>query len=165
MKDVLKYKDFWGSVEVNISDGVIHGKILHINDLVTYEAKTVDQIEEEFKAAVDDYLETCEQVGKAPNKPFSGTFNIRIGPERHQELGAFSTLTGNSINETIKVAIDDFLKNKEKKHIVQKHVYIIGNRDHWSMNTDVEHQVLNCNQQGDHYEIALLHSGASNQVA
>ncbi len=32
------YKGYQGSVETSIEDGVFHGKILFINDLVTYEA-------------------------------------------------------------------------------------------------------------------------------
>ena len=41
MKNVLKYKGFLGSIEVSIEDGIMHGKLLYINDLITYEANTV----------------------------------------------------------------------------------------------------------------------------
>jgi predicted HicB family RNase H-like nuclease len=56
------YKGFSGSVETSIENNVLHGKVLTINDLVTYEAKTLPQLKEEFIAAIDDYLETNKKA-------------------------------------------------------------------------------------------------------
>ncbi|MCC5845364.1 MAG: toxin-antitoxin system HicB family antitoxin [Verrucomicrobia bacterium] len=44
--------------EFSQKDGCLHGKIQFIQDLVTYEAETVPELEKAFHAAVDDYLET-----------------------------------------------------------------------------------------------------------
>ncbi|MFA5203103.1 MAG: toxin-antitoxin system HicB family antitoxin [Lentisphaeria bacterium] len=38
---------------------------------------------DDFRGAVDDCLALCRKVGKHPDKPFSGTFNARVGPELH----------------------------------------------------------------------------------
>lgn len=56
MKSKLKYKSYTGSVEYSAEDSVFHGKILDINDLVTYEASHLKELEKSFKEAVDDYL-------------------------------------------------------------------------------------------------------------
>ncbi|EJL6486938.1 type II toxin-antitoxin system HicB family antitoxin, partial [Vibrio cholerae] len=82
----MKYKGFWGSCEVSFEDGILHGKIECINDLVTYEAATPVELEEAFHDSVDDYLETCEMLGKEPDKTMSGSFNIRVGSELHKKL-------------------------------------------------------------------------------
>ena len=58
----LKYKGYVGSIKR--SDGVFHGKILDINDLVTYEAITTDILKQNFISAVNDYIETCKQLKK-----------------------------------------------------------------------------------------------------
>ncbi len=34
-----------------------------------------------FQAAVDRYLAFCEKTGKAANKPYIGTFNVRVGSD------------------------------------------------------------------------------------
>jgi hypothetical protein len=38
--DILKYKDYEGTAELDMSRGVCRGKILFINDLVTYADST-----------------------------------------------------------------------------------------------------------------------------
>lgn len=40
------------------------GHIADIGDLVTFEAGTLDELEKQFRLAVDDYIEFCKEVGK-----------------------------------------------------------------------------------------------------
>lgn len=62
----MNYKKFNGTIEYSKEDNVYYGKLENIRDLVTYEADTKEELEDSFKEAVDDYLETCEQIGKTP---------------------------------------------------------------------------------------------------
>lgn len=41
-----------------------YGKIEGISDLVNFECSDMNQVEKEFRAAVDDYLEFCAKVEK-----------------------------------------------------------------------------------------------------
>ncbi len=107
--ETIKYKSFIGSVEVSISDKCLYGKILFINDLVTYEANSPVEIEKEFKDAVDDYIETCKELGIEPHKFFSGSFNIRIGPEMHEALAMLSIKNDKPINVLMKEAARQYL--------------------------------------------------------
>jgi hypothetical protein len=63
------YKDYTGSVEQS-ETGFLYGKICYIDDLVTYEGKTPEELNAEFQKSVDVYLETCKQAGKEPENPF-----------------------------------------------------------------------------------------------
>ena len=47
--ETYTYKGYQGSVETSIEDGVLHGKIMFINDLVTYEATTLKALEKQFE--------------------------------------------------------------------------------------------------------------------
>ena len=78
--DILKYKDYEGSAELDMACGVCRGKVLFIDDLVTYESASPTELQKEFVAAVDDYLETCLSLGKEPLRPFRGLFNVRVAP-------------------------------------------------------------------------------------
>jgi len=69
MNKLMIYKYFSGSAEISLEDSVLHGKIQDIDDLVTYEATTISELENAFHEAVDDYLATCKAIGKVPNKP------------------------------------------------------------------------------------------------
>jgi predicted HicB family RNase H-like nuclease len=66
--NAFHYKNFIGSLEVAPEDKVLHGKLLNVADLVTYEAITIEQLEVEFKNAVDDYIQTCKQLNRKPNQ-------------------------------------------------------------------------------------------------
>lgn len=60
-----EYKGFVGSIE--ITDGKQHGIILDIDDFVNYTANSLEELEEEFHKAVDDYLITLEDLHKKQN--------------------------------------------------------------------------------------------------
>ena len=74
MKNLLEYKGYYGKVEYSVEEQILFGKIEGIIDLVTFESKNADEIEKEFRDAVDDYLDFCNQVGKEPDKTHKGTF-------------------------------------------------------------------------------------------
>jgi len=54
----MYYKGFVGSVEVSKEDGVFFGKVQGIRSLISYEGKDEKALEEDFRGAVDEYLES-----------------------------------------------------------------------------------------------------------
>lgn len=94
MKDMLTYQDFIGSVHFNAEDKVFYGKIEGVDDLVTFEGKTVDEIVEAFHEAVEDYIVLCKETGKQLLKSYKGSLSIRIPPELHREVAERSLLRG-----------------------------------------------------------------------
>ncbi len=124
MNKVLEYKGYFGSVEVSLEDNVIYGKLLHINDLITFEADNVGELEKAFKEAVDDYLAYCTQVEKEPEKPFKGSFNVRISPENHKKAVAQATRMGISLNQFVETAIVSTL---QMGYLSREHALINAN--------------------------------------
>lgn len=116
MNNLLNYKGYYGSVEVSLEDNTIHGKLECINDLVTYEAQTVTDLQSAFEEAVDDYLETCAELGKDPDRTMSGTFNVRIGPELHKRIYLTAKASGSSLNDYVKRTLDESLLDKKEYH-------------------------------------------------
>lgn len=114
-KKILEYKGFQGSVDFSIESNVLFGKILHIEDLVTFEGDDVKGLHEAFIESVDDYLKTCKDLGTLPNRPFSGTFNVRIGPALHRDLVKQATREDKSINDFVKEAIDCHLNGRHQE--------------------------------------------------
>lgn len=103
--DILEYKGYTGTVEFSVPDKCFHGRILGITHLFTYEGNTFDELEEDFKGCIDDYLFDCEQEGVKPQKPFSGTLNIRIGSELHKNIALEARKKGETLNSFIKKAL------------------------------------------------------------
>jgi len=116
MNNLMKYKGYYGSSNISFEDGVIYGKIECITDLITYEGTTVDELRSAFEEAVDDYLETCEELGKAPNKTMSGTFNVRIGEELHKKAYLASVAKNMSLNDFVKQSIADAVNDRKEIH-------------------------------------------------
>ena len=97
----LEHKGYIGTVELSVEDGVLHGKLAFIRDLVTYESETADGLVRAFHEAVDDYLADCESEGREPNKPFKGQFNIRTSPELHRALARLAAKRGIALNQLV----------------------------------------------------------------
>ncbi|PIB39055.1 type II toxin-antitoxin system HicB family antitoxin [Maribacter sp. 4G9] len=114
MEDYLKYKDYLGSVEFSADDGVLHGKIIGINDLVTYEGTSVVELRSEFEDAVEDYLQMCVDLEKEPNKFFKGVFNVRTSNETHRDLVIIAEKKKMKLNELVNKAFDFLVKNEDK---------------------------------------------------
>lgn len=121
--DILKYKEYEGTAELDMSRGVCRGKILFISDLVTYESATPTQLQQEFEAAVDDYLETCTSLARDPAKPFRGQFNVRVPSELHRAATLCSVEDDISLNDVVVKALDAFLciSSEVNNH---NHVYV-----------------------------------------
>jgi len=64
---MLEYRGYYGSIERSQEDHCLFGKLLFISALVSYEGKTLTQLSEAFRDAVDDYLEICKALGRAPS--------------------------------------------------------------------------------------------------
>lgn len=103
---LLQYKGYYGSLEASIEDNCLHGKIEFINGLVTYEADNISGIEKEFQLAVDDYLQTCQQLGHKPELSCKGSFNVRVGSELHREALIHAKQQGINLNEFVKKAVE-----------------------------------------------------------
>ena len=107
--DILKYKEYEGTADLDMQRGVCRGKILFIDDLVTYEADSPRELQQEFEAAVDDYVATCATLGKEPQRPFRGLFNVRVPPELHRATALRATSDAVSLNDVVVRALDCFL--------------------------------------------------------
>ena len=99
----LKHKGYSGTVEFSEEDNCLFGKIIGMNkNVITYEGKTVEELKADFEAGIDLYLESCKERGIKPQKPYSGSLNIRIPSEIHSQLALKAQMTGRSINAIIK---------------------------------------------------------------
>jgi len=108
--NALEYKGYHGSVEYSAPDHCFYGKVLGILALVTYEGSDVGTIEREFQTSVDEYLELCEQEGVAPEKEYSGLFQVRVSPEVHRDLAIKAEASGKKLNTVAAEALEQYAK-------------------------------------------------------
>jgi len=101
----IHYKNYTGSVFFSAEDAVFHGKVIGIKALISFEGDSVNAITNDFHNAVDEYLEFCKSEGKEPEKPFKGSFNIRINADLHRKLALTASARGVSLNKLVEDAI------------------------------------------------------------
>lgn len=105
MADIIKYKDYQATVHYSSEDEVFFGKIMGISDLVTFEGSSVQELKNAFKDAMEDYLQTCKALNKAPEKMYKGSFNVRVSKELHR-TAAFTAANSNlTLNDFVNLAL------------------------------------------------------------
>lgn len=101
MSNTIEYKDYIGTVNYSSDDKCFYGKIATIDDLITFQADNVKDLEQEFKNSVDDYIKTCKEIGRNPQKTYKGSFNLRIDANLHKKIHNLALKENLSINAFI----------------------------------------------------------------
>lgn len=113
MNNTLNYKGYTGSVQFDAADRIFHGRVLGIADIIGFEGESVKELEQDFRNAVDDYLETCREMGKEPEKPIPGKVILEIPPD----LLAFIALEAGRENKGIEAWIADTCRKAVEKSL------------------------------------------------
>jgi len=114
MKDYLEYKGYLGTVNYSAEDKVFFGKLEGINDLVNFEADNVKDLETGFKDAVNDYLATCKELDKEPEKTYRGVFNVRVPTSIHRKIAMLAAKKGLKLNDLVNQSLNYLINNEEK---------------------------------------------------
>ena len=96
--NIMKYKDFIGEFEYDAEAKFFHGRVVNIRDTVTFEGASASELEQALADSVEDYLEFCRDLGREPDKPFSGKFNIRLTPQSHRLVATAAKASSKSLN-------------------------------------------------------------------
>jgi predicted HicB family RNase H-like nuclease len=76
--NTLSYRGYLGRIDFDDEDNLLVGKIVGIEDGVTFHSDIVAELEAAFREAVEDYLETCVKVGKTAELSYSGRLTIEL---------------------------------------------------------------------------------------
>jgi predicted HicB family RNase H-like nuclease len=113
MINSLTYNGYTASISYSSNDEVFFGKVLAINDLVTFEGTSVTELKEAFKEAVDDYLETCKLLGKLPDKAYKGVFNVRVPSTLHKKAATLASQHDITLNDFVKSVLEYAVAHEE----------------------------------------------------
>jgi predicted HicB family RNase H-like nuclease len=116
MKDILTYKDYIATVHFNAEDEVFYGQIEGIDDLVSFEGRSVQELKDAFTNSVEDYIRICEENGKPTEKTYKGSFNVRVSPKLHKRAAQYASIENVSLNKFVEEAI----REKVSKYEVSK---------------------------------------------
>ena len=97
--NTMTYKGYSARIEFDEQDRIFVGHLAGIRDIIGFHGSSVDELEEAFHEAVDDYLAHCAQLNLPVNKPFSGRMLLRVPPEVHAQASVAAQVAGLSLNQ------------------------------------------------------------------
>ena len=98
---MMEYKGYLGRVEYDDEAGIFHGEVINLRDVITFQGETVQELRTAFQESVEDYLAFCAERGEEPERPYSGTFTVRIPPELHRDAALQARLRHKSLNSWV----------------------------------------------------------------
>lgn len=101
----MTHRGYAARVEYSEEDGCFVGHIAGIRDVIGFHGESVAELRAAFEEAVDDYLDTCNKLGHAPNHPYSGQFRLRLQPELHARAAMAAETQGKSLNTWVSEVI------------------------------------------------------------
>jgi len=121
MSDLLEYKGFFGSVGYSAEDECLVGEVLFIDGTIVYAGDSASEIKQMFEEAVDGYLEMCAEREIEAQKPFKGSFNVRVDPAVHKQAAIEAKRAGVSLNAFVGEAILEKLNPRQLHHHTHIH--------------------------------------------
>ncbi len=64
MKDTMNYKTYTGRIEYDNEARIFHGQVLGLTDIITFQGRSIDELETALKDSVEDYLDMCKEMDK-----------------------------------------------------------------------------------------------------
>ncbi|MEI7740250.1 MAG: type II toxin-antitoxin system HicB family antitoxin [Betaproteobacteria bacterium] len=99
MTNVMEYKGYKASMEFDVEDKIIVGRVLDIDDIIAFHGDSVGQFEKNFHKSIDSYVKDCEKLNQRPDKPVSGRLMLRVEPKVHAAAIKKAARSGVSLNK------------------------------------------------------------------
>jgi predicted HicB family RNase H-like nuclease len=109
--NLLEYKGYYGSIDFDLESKKLYGQLLGIKGAYIYEGNTLEELENDFRQFVDDYLYDCENDGIKPQKPNLGNLNVRLKPDTYLKAVREAKRVGISLNRYINQAVESLVRD------------------------------------------------------
>ena len=110
--DLMKYKGYSACIYYDSTDNIFVGEVLGINDSLNFHGASITELKNSFHQCIDNYLDFCKQIGKEPQKEYSGRFNVRVTSQLHEQAAEYAHENNITLNQVIAIAMDAFLNKK-----------------------------------------------------
>lgn len=108
---LMEYKGYHASIEFDGEDQLFVGEVIGINDSLNFHGTSIKELTDNYHQSIDNYLVTCKEIGKQPEKEYRGNLNIRLSPEIHREAVICSASDKISLNQFIGEAVEEKCKS------------------------------------------------------
>ncbi|HOI93071.1 MAG TPA: type II toxin-antitoxin system HicB family antitoxin [Syntrophobacter fumaroxidans] len=110
----MRYGKYIASVEFDQQAGILYGEVTNLHDVVTFQGRSVSELEQALKESIESYLNACSRFGKEPERPYTGVFQVRIRPEVHRWAVMAAQSEGKSLNKWVSEKLEEALKGEHR---------------------------------------------------
>ena len=103
--NTLSYRAYTARLDFDAHDKIIVGRVLDIDDIISFHGTSVAEFEAAFHEAIDSYVAACAQLGQEAEKPASGRLMLRVDPKVHAAAVKASERSGQSLNKWAEQAL------------------------------------------------------------
>ena len=114
-KNIMRYNGYTAVISYDADDRIFVGEVIGTSDSLSFHGNTPDELEESFKNCINNYLKFCAQVGKKPQKSYTGSFNVRVTPELHAEASEYAARNNISLNQVVLQALQMFVNAEPER--------------------------------------------------
>jgi predicted HicB family RNase H-like nuclease len=106
LTNVISYRGYHAQITYDPSADAFHGRVLGMQDVISFYGRTPDELRKEMKAAVEDYIAWCRQEGDKPEKSWAGKLTLRADEDVRRRVRIAAAARGQSVNAWINQVID-----------------------------------------------------------
>ena len=106
LKNVMRYKDYYAEIAFDSVADTFHGRVLGMSDVIDFFGRAPEELRQEFRNSVEDYLTWCEDEGETPEKTWQGKLTIRTSEELRRRLVVAAAAAGESVNAWINKVLE-----------------------------------------------------------
>ena len=113
---MIEYKGYTAVFEHDEQEDILGAWVIDTRDQILFEGRSLDELRERMKEAVDDYLEHCRERGKTPDKPYSGKFLFRTTADLHRAIATEAAAERMSINEWMEAKVRMAVRERQAEY-------------------------------------------------
>lgn len=103
---MIEYKGYTGIFEFDPEIDTFTGHVVDLRDQIHFEGDLKQELRESMERALDHCLQVCRKRWEEPDRPFSGRFNVRFGPDLHRKVVKAPAASRESMNEWLAEAAE-----------------------------------------------------------
>ncbi|NUO79908.1 type II toxin-antitoxin system HicB family antitoxin [candidate division KSB1 bacterium] len=102
---MMEYKSRLAHVDFDSAAAIFHGEVSNTRDVITFQARSVDEFKKAFEDSMEDDLAFCAEQGETPDEPFNGRVAVRLSPDQHKQVVLATERVGKNIASCIAAAL------------------------------------------------------------
>ena len=96
---MINYKGYTGVFEYDETIDALAGHMVDIAGEIYFEGRSVEEVKESARRAVDHYLQTCQARGVKPDRSYSGKITMSTSAEVHRAIAVAAARAKRSMNQ------------------------------------------------------------------